>query len=131
MESRKELARQLRGPWSVLRGREQEILKYIEVYTRRLREVHPRWDSQQLYYVAKALAIYRLMTGEEPEIAPAGPNLIYIRGKGGDMYILRDPIFYRGKFTRGYRYIRVDVVNRIYKIIRVRVRRVWKTKSGR
>jgi len=129
VEKVEDIRKQLRGPWRRLRGREREIIRYIEVYTRKLLELHPRWNPEALYYTAKALALYRLMTGEEPEIAPAGPNLIYLKGRGGDMYILRDPISYRGPFTRGYRYVKVDVINRSYKIVKVKVRKVWRRKS--
>ena len=129
MEKPEELRKQLRGPWRRLRGHERELMRYIRVYMQLLQELPVEWDPQQLYFTAKALALYRLMTQQEPEVKVVD-DMVYIKGRGGDIFVLPRAIKYRGPFTRGYRYVRVNLRDLSYKIIKIRVRKVWKRKRN-
>jgi len=126
--SKKGKTKRLPGPWKHV---DRSLLDaYTLYYIKYLREhTDGPWDEQQLYYVAKAIALYRCMTGLPPEIHDMKYGVLLV-GEGGQIHVLKKPIKYTGKFTRGYRYIRVDVPAGTYRIIKIRKKRVKKNEPG-
>ena len=117
-------SKSLPGPWKDIHPKALEDM--IQHYRRKiLKKTGNVWDQEQLYYAAKACALYRLMTGEEPVINEMKYG-IYLAGQIGDIHILYKPIKYRGPFTRGYRYIKVDVPSGTYKIIKIKKKKAKK-----
>ena len=89
-----------------------------------------KWNPRQLFYTAKAIALYKLMVGEYPEVEPHG-EYITLLGLKGEIHIPYKPIRYKGPFTRGYRYVKVDLKKGKYKIVQVKkkVKKVKKVKD--
>jgi len=101
----------------------------IQHYKRKiLKKTGYVWDQEQLYYAAKACALYRLMTGEEPVINEMRYG-VYLEGRGGGIHILYKPIPYKGPFTRGYRYVKVNVPAGTYRIIKIKKKKVRKGRA--
>jgi len=129
LENDKQLFRSLQGPWKKLRSRLSDLKKLISKYAIKLLEIHQEWSHDQLYYCAKALALHRLMqpSGPETNILPLKHGVML--SSFSDIVVLYKSIPYVGPFTRGYRYIRVDLENCKYTIIKIKVKK--KTKKER
>lgn len=103
------------------------FLRLYKLYYMMLSKYGP-WEQEQRIQVAIALALYKLQTDEEPEIQDAGVFL-YLRGKKGEFRVLKQSIKYTGPFTRGYRYVLVNVPAGTYTIIKIRKKKKKKKKE--
>jgi len=127
LEDLKSLRNSLRGPWEKLKYRVKALRDLIQYYMRILvripRNVKSFWDPDQLYYTAKALALFKLMSRKDATIEYRD-NHVYLHGNPFcDIYVLYRAIPYTGSFTRGYRYIRVDLEKCKYTIIKIKVKK--------
>jgi len=120
-------SKKLPGPWRHIHPKVLEY--YINIFKQWVRQrTSGEWDEQQLYYVAKAIALYYLMIKKLPEIHDMKYGVLLV-GEGGQIHVLKKPIKYKGPFTRGYRYIRVDVPAGTYRIIKIKRKRVRRKNS--
>ena len=87
-----------------------------------------KWDKYQLFYVAKAVALYKLMTDHMPEITPH-EHYVELRGIMGTVNVLYKPIKYAGAFTRGYRYVKIDMEKGKYVIVKIKKKKVKKKEN--
>ena len=108
----------------------EKLKKEIRWATRLLLEKtdSSKWDTKQLFYVAKAIAMYKLTTGETVEVIPHEHH-VEIRGRF-PINVLYKPIQYKGPFTRGYRYVKVNMEKREYKIVKIKKRKVKKREQN-
>ena len=126
LEDIKSLRKSLHGPWEKLKYRVKNLMKLIQYYMQilaRVKNTKLFWDPDQLYYTAKALALFKLMSGKDATIE-FRDNYAYLHGNAFcDICVLYRAIPYTGPFTRGYRYVRVDLEKCKYTIIKIKVKK--------
>ena len=126
MESYKQFVRSLVGPWKILRSRAKEIYQRTKAlfgFLMRVTLSDDFFDEHQAYYLAKALALYEAMTNQSVEIEYR-KHYVRVRGVGGDVWVPYHSIHYKGPFTRGYRYIKVNLNDHTYKIIKIKKKKI-------
>jgi len=117
------------GPWRKIS--KFHLAPLIEKYKQLiLKKTGDVWDPRQLYYVAKACALYELKTGQKPIINEMKYG-VYLEGVEGRIFILYRPIRYTGPFTRGYRYVKVNVPAGTYKIIKIKKKKCKTEKNSK
>jgi len=131
-ESDEQLRETLKGPWKKVRYRFKELKNAIINYITYLVTItmHTEWDIDQLYYTAKACSLFYFMTGDDVERIKVHDYYAHITGNPGcDIYVLYRAIPYTGPFTRGYRYVKVDLDNCKYTIIKIKVKKTKKERK--